>query len=547
MTFGLAVFRKTAQELTLPGVLQNPVAAGIPNRPAPQGWTPAQAAPSQNVFTSGQLGVGLLGSLFGEDIAALAGGFLPLYAPILKEHGFDVGQQHTVGIGPSKRVQDERSKVAAALTNQNFVEHADLLKGLAGKSTATISSLLKSATDDPGDQQKIDALAQKFNSMLESASPQALGLFVQQAVQAVPEVKTMVLAAVPEFVFDYTPLVDLTYRQNGGQWDEKVFARNKQMLDNAYQTTFVPAGFPSKQSMLYAAQVASEQTGSLNAQAALNVARSAQAFMDAGITPNFDEALGVISSLSPQAAVNPTAAIEQARWIEGQSRRYGIDPQQFTQAAALAKERNIPVSTAMAALTYGTRMQKRMGREGGNQQLGNTLGQTYADMGKSQSMKVLQAAVNAGKISEQDAIAMMGGAGNSQVFQSRIKGLLRDRTVAQTWKSTDPSAILNRASPENVRDITASDAYHVTAASRGGSRLAKMLQDPSRAQLLAKGVYRGLSPQEINFLNTSAGNRALAASTAKLETDASYKPKDPVAKPQLPSLQKETKPIAASV
>lgn len=536
-SFGLHAFKKVAA-FSIGETVAGPVAGGTPNRPSPRQWTAGQRPAPQNVMSQGQLATGMLGSLVGEDTAALLAGFMPLYAPYLKEKGFDLGKNYAIGIGPSQGVSNEQQQVTAALTNQQFTQNADKFKDIAAKSLALVGDTLKKATKDPKDAAKIDAVLNGISGQLDKAPPATVGLIVQQVVQQIPEARNLIRATMPDFVFDYTPLVDMTYRQNGGQWSPELFQKNVQQLNDSYTTAFVPAGYTDKQSILYASQVANEQTNSTNfsPRETLNVIRAGQAFMDSGMANNFEESLGLVHAMAPTAAKNPADSVRQAKWIEAQSRKFGIDPQQFAQAAAMAKQRNIPVATAMAALNYGTRMQQDMQQRGGDQRLGNTLGETYASSDRSKSLKVLQAAVNSGKISESDARVIVAGASNPQAYQSRIKGLMRDPSVAQTWKATDPNALMQTLDPSMVKNLVAADAVSTMGASRGGARLARMLQDPIRAESLAKGVYRGLKPHEINALNSESGRRMLAAAVAKGQRDAVYR--QPVTSAALPTANK---------
>jgi hypothetical protein len=523
-SFAHHVFTKKAAALGIGDVLSGPAMAGATNRPAPRGWTPAHTAAPQNVVSQGQIATGLLGSLVGEEAAALFAGFMPLLAPLAKEKlGVDLGKQFTIGTGPSRAITQEAQQVASALQQQQFTQNADKLKDATYQILEKMPSFAANLTKDPKDLAKINGMVNWLKGAVEKANPMATGLVVQQLVQQIPEAKVLVKSIMPDFVFDYTPIVDMTYRQNGGQWSPELFQKNVNLLDQSYQNAAVPAGFTDKQDFLYASQIASERTGHVSPQEALNVWKAGQSFMDARMAGNFEEALGLVQAMAPDAATNPSSVVQQSQWIQAQSRKFGIDPQQFAQAAAMAKERNIPVSTAMAALNYGTRMQKDLSRSGGDQRMGNMLGETYATSDRSKSLKVLQAAVNAGRLTPDKAALIAATASTPGAYQQQIKNLMRDPTVAQTWKSTDPASLLNGMRPEDVKNIAAADAVSTMGATRGGSRLAKMLKDPNRAELLARGVYTGLTPSEINSLNSSSGKRMLAASMAKGQSDATYR------------------------
>jgi len=113
--------------------------------------------------------------------------------------------------------------------------------------------------------------------------------------------------------------------------------------------------------------------------------------------------------------------------------------------------------------------------------------------------------------------------------------------------------LLGQMDPASVNRVNAAEAVTRWGSQRGNSRLQKLLADPSRSAMLAKGVYKGLSASEINAVQSRAGQRSLAAALAGRMSDAAPRPYDPtpVASLDVTSPPKPTKvpapvPVPAS-
>jgi len=551
--FARHLFLKQAASIT--EALAPAAQAGMTDRPAPMGYTPAHTQGASNVTTTGQLGIGAIGSLFGEGPAGLIASFMPMLGPMLAQYGIDVSKPFAVGTGPSQQNYAERQKVMADVTQRQMRNSADQFKKVAQGLAGFVGNIAGQMAHTPEDKAKVESMVQGVGNFIAKAPPQMVGIFVNQMAQQSPEFRDIISATVPGFIFDYSPLIDATYQQNGGRWSTEAFNENVENMESSYERDFKPAGFSSAQDILYSSQVANELTGAkgFNPLATRNVMQSAQAFRDAGMAHSFGDALTLTRSIAPQAASNPGAAVRQARWIDAQAKQHGLRPDEYAKAAEFARQRGIAVPAAMAALNYGRRLESQVTQGGLTPGLGGAAADTLNSMGTSRSMKILQAAVNSGKITADGAQGMMGHAGNPKAFAARVEGLLRDPTVAQTWQKADPSALLGQMDPASVNRVNAAEAVTRWGSQRGNSRLQKLLADPSRSAMLAKGVYKGLSPSEINAVQSRAGQRSLAAALAGKMSDAAPRPYDatPVASLDVTSPPKPTKvpapvPVPAS-
>ena len=511
MPFGRHLFVKlSATGVT--DILGNALQHGITQRLTPSRYSPAHRAPASNVVSTGQLGLGAVGTAFGEDAQAIVAALMPIITPIAKEYGIDLGKTFAVGTAPPRSQVQEHSQITSRLMQQQLAENATAFRSLAENIGNMTGSFLDMVPVGDDGKAQLAGFKNAVINRIQSAPPEVIGTVAQGFMQAIPEFQVWVQATMPEMVFDYTPLVDLTYQQNGGEWSDDLFLRNVRESDRAYAKDFAPAGYASKQDMLYAAQVASEMTGraSFSPSATLNVMNSAQAFRAAGMADSFGDALEVAKAIAPDAARNPNAAIQQASWINAQSRKFGINPKEYTQAASIARDRGIPLSTAMSALTYGRRMEQQL--KGTPQAYQADLAaETLTTMNRSEAGKILQAAVQAGKLSPEGARQIASSAHSPQRLQARLKTLLRDPTVSATWRQADATPIVSGMDPEALARLNASEAHNRLARSPGGARLQKMLSDPGRSAMLAKGVYTGLKPQEINLLQSATGRKLMSA------------------------------------
>lgn len=364
---GRLALRKRAAETGAPGFFDRLGQLSQAEQQAGQYATRSAVGPTASQVaghTTGQQAlIGGIHSTLGPAGVGAAMVGLPYIQRAAGAMGLDLQEPWQLGYGGSPRAAREQARVSGQLM-------ANQIAGM-GESGSRLIDMLGQQAARAGLPKQV----QETLSWAAQADPQTLGMIIQQVGAQFPQLQVIMSRLDPSFVTDYSPLVQATYYQNNGEFDEQLFQQNLSQFNRAYRSGAfgdVPA-----QVAMHSVAFASEQgmSGGAALRAAQNVSRAAHSFIDRGLADNFGAAMQLAQSVSPNVLQDPSGAMRFAVQMDHLARRGHINRQELAQAAQVAAQQGLDPSATMQAMAMSSRVRRATNSEEAASTAANALSQ----------------------------------------------------------------------------------------------------------------------------------------------------------------------------